>query len=144
MGCPPECKEMKPIKTTRVRPNYLLMDNEVSTEELQKRLDGMKRFDFWGVEDDCRRFANAMIMWREEALYVHFSETWDDFVSEHIQKPKHWIEHIIYGVSILEGGASAPTHQARWEANATPEQIAKAISKEVPSELMAEVVKHLR
>jgi hypothetical protein len=136
-------QKMKPIKTTRVKPNYLLMDNEVSTKELQKRLDGMKRFEFWGVEDDCRRFANAMIMWRDEALYKHFSETWDDFVSEHIQKPQIWIEHIIHGVSILDGSANAPTPQVKWEANATPEQIAKAISKEVPPELMAEVVKHL-
>jgi hypothetical protein len=226
--------EMKPIKTVRVKPAYLLEDSEVSIEELQKRLDGMKKFEFWGIEDDCRRFAKAMTLWQKEGLYKHFSETWELFVSDHIHKPMEWVNHIIRGVGILEGGVDSPipakdaisasrrvsqiakgsprreekqqgkrndliqlrsynyevgsgsardssylsqriaesspeVHakmrageyssvrsaaidagivkprtQATWKADATPEQIAKAISKKVSSELMAEVVKHLQ
>lgn len=101
------------IKSTEVIiPLSAHTDDIVPLAELQKRLEGMKEFNFWGVDDDCRRFAKTMSLWREKKLYTHFSSSWEDFVQEHVGKPMEWVEHIIQGVKILDGGKPVSSSEA--------------------------------
>ena len=105
-------------------------DDEVPIEELERRLEAMKRFHYWNVETDCRRFAKTMTLWREKQLYSHFSETWEQFISDHVRKPLDWVNHVIHGVSLLNSNTPVTAQDA---INAIRQQQAIQLSDATPN-----------
>ena len=97
---------ISPKSIEAIIPMVARPDDEVPLSELERRLDGMKRFNSWDVDNDCRRFADTMTLWKEKRLYEHFSSSWESFVDEHVQKPIEWVNHVIQGVPLLDPNAA--------------------------------------
>ena len=103
---------MHPKSIEVIIPMSMRPDDEVPLTELERRLGFMKEFNFWDVDNDCRRFADTMTLWREKELYKHFSESWELFVDEHVQKPIEWVNHIIQGTTLLDSNGAISAKDA--------------------------------
>ncbi|WP_143596786.1 hypothetical protein [Synechococcus sp. BDU 130192] len=79
-----------------------LPDDQVPFEELKRRFEVRKEFNFWNLEQDCRSFAEMITTWKEKELYKHFFDTWDDFLADYINKPEDWVNNIVEGVNLLD------------------------------------------
>lgn len=128
---------MNPISIEVVVPLYAQPDDQVPIEELTKRLEGMKRFNFWDVDNDCRKFAETMTLWREKELYKPFSGSWEAFIAEHVQKPLEWVNHVIQGVKLLDG---SDRQILTIDQKDSPQDIAAAIAQTLDSETLEQVL----
>ncbi len=93
---------IEPTKVTVHRSMNSLPDDQVPFEELKRRFEVRKEFNFWNLEQDCRSFAEMITTWKEKELYKHFFDTWDDFLADYINKPEDWVNNIVEGVNLLD------------------------------------------
>lgn len=92
----------KPIKTRTIVSTAFLEATEVPTIALPDKLRGLKACLIEAVERDCRKFAKFVDQWKDQKLFEHFSPTWEEFVTTHLEKPVEWIELMVTGVAILD------------------------------------------
>lgn len=105
----------KPVKQRTVVSAAFREDNQVPRSDLPRRLQSLKEYLVDAVECDCRKFAKFVSQWRDEELYKVFADTWENFVTAHLEKPVEWIELMVEGVAILDqpqAGQPIPAEQA--------------------------------
>jgi hypothetical protein len=76
--------------------------SEVDPSELPRQLKTLREYVFDMVEYDCRNFAEQIHEWRDGGLYRHFNQTWEEFVSANFKQTPEWVDHVVYGLSLLD------------------------------------------
>ena len=91
-----------PIGSRTVTASVFAKASELDVEHLKQRLPSVKKYLIQAVANDCRNFAEIMKDWRDNNLWRHFSDSWEAFIVDHLEKPPEWVDHMILGWEMLD------------------------------------------
>jgi hypothetical protein len=95
-------KMTDPVQSRTVVSRQFMNADEVDPSELPGKLAILQQYVLDSVERNCRHLATHVSTWRDNELYLHFEPTWEEFVSNRLQQPIEWVDHVIGGLSILD------------------------------------------